>query len=294
MPRAAWYRPRLLLCPVPGMGWHWNAEQPPSAALSSLALLLPPLDSFLGPLWQGSLPQDRDRPEPGGWGTRQSCQVNTRSLRRCSIRLLVWPLLLFAQSQHTSRAPAEMGSPHGCTRCPEKLDAGLDLSRAPQVPVCSCGMGSCHGYVTSQHFLLREQLWLWQLVCPGCGRHPEHLSHAASSGQAGREPAPGPFLVLELGSCPQRGASEQHHAAVPRLGLDPNPLLPTLPLPASLLLRAGMDGSWARSGRSLLGENPSWHWSWNLEQKVSASVMPHTRASDPRGSRLWLPGEAPA
>jgi len=132
MPRAAWYRPRLLLCPVPGMGWHWNAEQPPSAALSSLALLLPPLDSFLGPLWQGSLPQDRGRPEPGGWGTRQSCQVNTRSLRRCSIRLLVWPLLLFAQSQHTSRAPAEMGSPHGCTRCPEKLDAGLDLRGPPK------------------------------------------------------------------------------------------------------------------------------------------------------------------
>ena len=34
-------------------------------------------------------------------------------------------------------------------------------SQQIRVPVCSCGLGSCNGDVTSQPFLLREQLWLW-------------------------------------------------------------------------------------------------------------------------------------
>lgn len=36
MPGAAWCQPRLLLCPVPSMGWHWDAEQAPCAAPSCL------------------------------------------------------------------------------------------------------------------------------------------------------------------------------------------------------------------------------------------------------------------
>lgn len=51
---------------------------------------------------------------------------------------------------------------------------------------------------------------------------------------------PSPSLVLLLGSCPQRGASEQHGAVVLQSGLDPDPA--SHPSPARLAAFAGRDG----------------------------------------------------
>lgn len=64
VPGATWCHPRLLPCPVPSMGWHWDAEQAPCAAPSLLhnsSLLLfarsvPPLQGRARPGDQMELP----------------------------------------------------------------------------------------------------------------------------------------------------------------------------------------------------------------------------------------------
>lgn len=135
MAGAAWCHPPLLLCPVPSMGWHWDAEQAPCEAPSCLphgsSLLLFTVLSVTS-AGQGQTCAD------GG-----AARLSTGSHQRCSIPLLP-PLLLLLFTTPSAQQPG-IGRDQEWAATMAAHAAHKDLLfQGLHIPVCCCRMACCY------------------------------------------------------------------------------------------------------------------------------------------------------
>lgn len=111
--------------------------------------------------------------------------------------------------------------------------------RGLHIPACCCRIPSCPSQPFLLVFSLPGMVQVPRAVGPGCLQQGDRQGARAS-----------PSLVPELGFCLCQGASQQHHAVVLWLGLDPDPTC-HLPLSAWAVLRSQVVDPSHGSGRCI-------------------------------------------